>query len=232
MKKITLPDEGVYLFANILMAFSVAMLTAADFGISMIVAPAYLLSQKLTFLTFGQSEYVLQAGVFVLFCVLMKRVKAVYFGSFFTCLLYGAVLDAWRWLVPLFNPNLTAPGSMALPLRVGMFIVGMVLTSLSVALFFRCYWYPQVYDFFVKGVSQRFSLNRTRFKMGFDLCCLAVSVAMSLLLFGTFVGVGFGTLIMACCNGLLIGWFSRLLERYVELKPLFPKLAAAFSLDT
>jgi hypothetical protein len=31
---------------------------------------------------------------------------------------------------------------------------------------------------------------------------------------------------------MLIGWFSRLLERYVELKPLFPKLVAAFSLDT
>ncbi|MBR2338785.1 MAG: hypothetical protein IKA63_04890, partial [Clostridia bacterium] len=60
MKKITLPDEIVYLAATVLLALSVAMLTAADFGISMIVAPAYILSQKLGFLTFGQSEYVIQ----------------------------------------------------------------------------------------------------------------------------------------------------------------------------
>ena len=225
MKKRAFPEEGLYLLAIVLMAFSVAMLTAADFGISMIVAPAYLLSQKFTFLTFGQSEYVLQAVVFVAFCLLMKRVKVVYFSSFLTCLIYGAVLDGWRAIIPLFNPAVTEPGSMALPLRVGMFVVGVVLTSLSVAMFFRSYLYPQVYDFFVKGISGRFSLSLNRFKQAFDLGCLAVSVAMSLLLFGKFVGVGVGTLIMACVNGVLIGWFSRLLDRFVKTEPWCKPLA-------
>ncbi len=231
MKRWVLPDEGVYLFANVLMAFSVAMLTAADFGVSMIVAPAYLISQKFPVLSFGQSEYVLQAGLFIVFCLLMRRVKAVYFGSFATCLLYGAILDTWRTVVPLFNPAVTAPGSMALPLRIGMFVAGTVLTSMAVALFFHCYLYPQVYDFFVKGISARFSLNRTRFKQGFDIGCLVISVGLSLLLFGKFVGVGFGTVIMACCNGWLIGRFTRFLDNRILLKPLFPRLAAAFRLE-
>lgn len=230
MKKLTIPDEGLFLLAVVLMAFSVAMLTAVDFGISMIVAPAYLISQKFPVLTFGQSEYVLQALVFLVFCLLMKKVKVVYFSSFLTCLIYGAVLDGWRVVIPLFNPAVTEPGSMAFPLRVGMFVAGVVLTSLSVAMFFRCYWYPQVYDFFVKGISERFSLNRTRFKQAFDLGCLAVSVTLSLLLFGKFVGVGVGTLIMACVNGFLIGWFSRLLDKWVEVKPRFPRLAKQFDL--
>lgn len=71
------------------------MLTAANFGISMIVAPAYILSLKTGFLTFGQAEYVLQAGLFIVFCLVMRKFKAVYLSSFVTCLIYGAVLDLW-----------------------------------------------------------------------------------------------------------------------------------------
>ena len=68
MKKLKLPSEVVYLAAIVLLAFSVAMLTSVDFGISMIVAPAYILSLVVPNFTFGQAEYVLQAILFVLFC--------------------------------------------------------------------------------------------------------------------------------------------------------------------
>ena len=73
MKKLKLPSEIAYLLAVVLLAFSVAMLSAVDFGLSMIVAPAYVLSQKFTFLTFGQAEYVLQAILFVAFCIIVKK---------------------------------------------------------------------------------------------------------------------------------------------------------------
>ena len=231
MKKITLPDEIVYLAATVLLALSVAMLTAADFGISMIVAPAYILSQKLGFLTFGQSEYVIQSVMFIVFCVLIKKVKAVYFSSFLNCLVYGAILDGWRALVPLFNDTVTAPGSMDLPLRLVLFAVGMVMTSFSIALFFKCYLYPQVYDFFVKGISRHFGIDRTKFKLIFDASCLLVGCAMTLLLFGKFVGIGVGTLIMTVLNGRLIGWSSAWLDKHIELKPLLPRLAKQFELN-
>ena len=64
-KKIKVPSEAVYVASCVLLALAVAMLTAADFGVSMIVAPAYILHLKLGFLTFGQAEYVIQALFFV-----------------------------------------------------------------------------------------------------------------------------------------------------------------------
>ena len=188
MKKLTVYNEIAYLLANALLALAVSILTAANLGISMIVAPAYILSEKVPFLTFGQSEYVLQAVVFVALCLLLKRIKAVYFLSFGTCLLYGWILDAWRTVVPLFNPTITPPGSMDWPLRIALFVVGVLLTSFSVALFFEVYLYPQVYDFFVRSVTAHFDLPRAKFKTAFDCGCLLVSCAMSLLLFGRFVG--------------------------------------------
>ena len=117
MKRIKLYNELTYLIALIFMALAVALTAAADFGVSMIVAPAYLLSLKVSFLTFGQSEYIIQALLFIVFCILMKKVRLVFFISFGTTVLYGAILDLWRWLIPALNPNVTAPGSMELWVR-------------------------------------------------------------------------------------------------------------------
>lgn len=229
-KRITLHSEFVYIISILILSFSVAMVSAADFGLSMIVSPAYILSQKLGFLTFGQSEYVVQAILFIIFCILMKKVKAVYFSSFLTCLIYGAVLDLWRVIIPIFNPSITEPGSMSMPLRITFFAGGTLITALAIAMCFRTYLYPQVYDFFVKGVAERFNLNRTKFKTGFDMTFLAVSCVMTLVFFGKFVGIGVGTLITTLVNGFLIGNFGKLIDKFFEIKPLFPKFAKKFDL--
>ncbi len=230
MKKIKVYSEVVYLVAIIMLSFSVAMITSTNFGVSMIVAPAYILSQKLSFLTFGQSEYIIQGILFIVFCCLMKKVKIVYFSSFLTGIIYGAVLDLWRLIIPHFNPNITVPGSMAFPLRIIYFVIGALLTSLSVALFFKTYLYPQVYDFFVKGISNKFSVSRTKFKTGFDASCLIIASIMTFLFFGKFVGVGIGTIIMTCFNGLIIGIFGKLLDKIFVFEPIYKEFSKKFEL--
>lgn len=226
MKPLRLPSELVYIAALLILSLSVAMTATADFGVSMIVAPAYIVSLKWPLLSFGQAEYVVQGLLFAVLCLLMRRLRAVYFVSFATGLLYGAMLDGWRLFVPLFAP--AAVGTPSVPLRITLLLGGMVMTSFSIALLFRVYLYPQVYDFFVKGVSARFRLNRTRFKQGFDAACLLVSVILSLVLFGGFRGIGWGTLLMTVCNGFLIGWFDRLISKTLDIHPLFKRAAARF----
>lgn len=227
MKKITVSSELIYILAVILLSLAVAILTSANFGISMIVAPAYLLSLKIGVITFGQAEYIVQAGVFVALCVVLKGFKPIYLMSFFTCLIYGAVLDLWRRL-PFFDPSVTAPGSMSLYLRIPMFIIGVLLTAFSVALFFKTYFYPQVYDFFVKTVSRKCGIKLPVFKTAFDLSCLTVGVVMSFCFFGKLTAISWGKLLMALLNGSLIGFFSRMLDRVFEFRPCFEKFAVYF----
>ena len=229
-KKITLHSEFTYAASIILLSFAVAMVSAADFGVSMIVAPAYIISQKLSFLSFGQGEYLVQSILFIVFCILMKKVKLVYLSSFATCLIYGAVLDLWRKVIPVLNPDITAPGSMGMPLRIVLFAAGMLLTSFSVMLFYKTYLYPQVYDFFVKGVSKKYGIDRTKFKIAFDFSCLTLSCILTFVFFRKLVGVGVGTLVMTALNGFIIGFFDRLFDKYVDLKPFFPKFAEKFDL--
>lgn len=76
-KKICISSELAYILAIILLALAVAILTSANFGISMIVAPAYLLSLKIGVITFGQAEYIIQAGVFIMLCLVLKKFRPI-----------------------------------------------------------------------------------------------------------------------------------------------------------
>lgn len=229
MKKIKIYSEIIYLLSIIIISFSVAMLSAVDFGISMIVAPAYILSEKLG-ITFGQSEYIIQAILFIVFCIIVKKVKPIFLVSFLTCLIYGWILDLWRVIIPAFNPQITSPGTLDLWVRIVFFIVGMILTSLAVALSFKAYIYPQVYDFFVNETTKFYKISVSKFKTIFDMSFLTLGVIMSLVFFQGFVGINWGTLVMAVFNGSIISFFSKTFDRFFEPVPLFKGFAKLFKI--
>lgn len=224
MKKPIVHSEPLYVFATVLLAFAVATVTAADFGVSMVVAPAYVLSLYVDFLSFGQAEYVVQGVLFIAFCLLMRKFRVSYLFAFASCLLYGLVLDLWR-LIPIFT---TPAETLGIWWRVAFFVVGELLTALSVAMFFKSYLPPQVNDYFVMGVSERYNIKRSFFKFCFDAGCLVVALVTSLCFFGEIRGVGVGTVIITAVNGFFIGAFSKALDALFEVKPLFPKLKEYF----
>ncbi len=228
LKKIKVPSELVYIIAQLGLTLAVAIMAAADFGVSMIVAPAYIVSQKFTFFTFGQWDYIIQGILFIAFCIAMKRFKFAYFVSFVTCVIYGTVLDMWRAVIPLLNPAVTTPGSMHIALRIAMFIIGELLTAFTVMLFFKTYIYPQVCDIFVKGICEKYGFNQTKCKRIYDACSLSVSVALTLILFGAFVGIGWGTFVVTFINGILIGAFSKWYDKHIETTEIFPRFARLF----
>lgn len=225
--KIKVSSELIYLLANMLLSFSVAMMSAADLGLSMIAAPSFILSRKFDFLTFGQCEYLIQGVEFIIFCILVKKIKLTYFGAFATCIIYGAFLDLWRLVIPAFNPDITAPDSIPMPVRVLFFIIGLFLTAMAVAMHFKTYLYPQVCDFFVKYLSYHFNIDRTKFKKAFDFGCLVLSCILTFVFFVKFVGISWGTAIITVLNGTLIGFFDKALDKVFVFVPTFPKLKKA-----
>ncbi len=228
-KKIKINSEATYIVAILLLSLSVAMLTSANFGISMIVAPAYLLSLKIEFLTFGRAEYVVQAVIFIVLCLVIRKFRPIYLTSFLTCLIYGLALDLWR-MIPFFNTSATPPESLALWARILLFMGGFILTGFSVALFFKTYFYPQVYDFSVKCITARYHFKMFVVKTSVDFTMLGIGLILSFCFFGKLVGIGWGTLVMAVLNGTIIGLFSKLFDRCFEFKPAFPKFASFFDL--
>lgn len=228
MKKIRISNELIYVLAVLVLSFATAMLAAADIGMSMVVAPAYIVSLKVKILTFGQAEYIVQGMLFILFCILMRKIRMLYFFAFVSGLIYGAALDFWRMVIPHFNPELFAPGSLPLSLRVIYFIIGFLLNSLGVALYFKTYFYPQVYEFFVKGISRHFNIALPKFKIGFDMTCLVIASVLSFALFHGLVGIGVGTVVLAFGNGPLIGFYGRWMEKHLDTWERWEKISEKF----
>lgn len=225
-KKLTVPSELAYLVAIVMLAFSIALQAISDFGVSMIVAPAYVLSRKIPFLTFGLAEYAVEGLLLIVFCICMRKVRAVWLTSLLTTVIHGAVLDGWRALVPFLNEDVTPPGSLPLWESILLFAAAIILTAFAIAIAFRVYLYPEVYDLFVKGLSKHFGVHRIHFKIVYDLASLVVAVALSLILFGDLVGIGVGTVVLAFINGTAIGLAGKILDCTVVFRPLLPRLAA------
>jgi len=211
--------ELAYVVGILVLAIGTAFMERADFGMSMVVAPAYLLhlkvSQFLPFFSFGMSEYVFQAVLLVLLSLVMGRVKKSYVLSFVTAFIYGVVLDAVMGLVAMLPYA-------GIVWRVVFYIAGLIVCAVGVALLFYTYFPTEAYELLVKEFSQRFRVAIGKTKTIYDCCSCALSVVLSLCFFGSFVGVNWGTVVCAIVNGWLIGRISKLLEAKFVFKDALP----------
>lgn len=221
MKKIRFPRELSFVLAMLVMPFAIAIMTKANLGLSMIAAPTYIISEKVPFLTYGQTEYIFQALVLIVMCLAVKKCKAMYLTSFLTAFLYGSILDLFIWL--LEPVTLTAMWQ-----RILVFVAGMLLTSLGVALFMNTYLAPCAYDYFVRTVVQEKQLDLRKFKLAFDAAFMLISVTLTLVLFRRFVGITWGTLVIVVCNGNIIAFLNKQMNKRFEFYDIFPQLAKHF----
>lgn len=229
MKKPVLSSEAVYIMATLTTSLGTSLLAAADFGLSMVVAPSYIISLRFSFLTFGQTGYLIQGLLFIALLCILKKVRILYLFSFLSGFFFGSVLDMWRSFIPFLDPGAHPPGSFSFGIRIFCFIAGFLLNSLGVTLYFHTYIYPQVYEFFVKKICEKYQKDLPAFKLCFDLVCLAISLSASLILFRRLRGIGAGTVIISFLNGYLIKLYGNILNRYVIIRPRWESFAARFA---
>lgn len=209
--------ELSYVLGVLILALGTALMERADFGMSMVVAPAYILHLKiggvLPFFTFGMAEYCLQAVLLVLIGVILRRFKLSYLGSFATAVFYGVVLDGWIAVVK-YIPDLGLPG------RIVFFAAGLLFGSVGVALFFHTYITPEAYELLVKEIAEEKQLPISRVKTVYDCISCGVSILLSFIFFGFghFEGVKLGTVFCALINGRLIGAISSRLETHFDFR--------------
>ena len=221
IKRVGKLSELSYVFGILLISLGVTFITKSDFGVSSIVAPAYILHLKMTSLgqlwcTFGTAEYMLQGLLLILMCLIVRRFKWKYLLSFLTSVIYGTVLDGWFFLFGS-DPFDT------LAMRIVSLVIGVLISSAAIAFLFRTYLPQQVYELFVAEVVDRYRLKLQRFKLIFDLSMLALAVVMLWALnVPIWSGIGVGTVICAVFNSLLIGMFGRLYDRYLGFEPALP----------
>ena len=221
MKKRVFHTELAYVLGLVILAVGTAFMEKADFGMSMVVAPAYLvhlkLQETLPFFTFGMAEYMLQAVLLLVMTLLLRRFRPLYLFSFITAVLYGLTLDGVLWAFSALPAESVA-------LRIVWYLLGMLLCAVGISLFFHTYIAPEAYELFVKELSGKYGINIHRFKTGYDCVSCLVSIVLSFSFFGLwrFEGVKLGTILCALVNGSLIGGCTALLERVWTFKDGLP----------
>ena len=220
MMKRTFFTEVSYVAGIIALALGTALMERADFGMSMVVAPAYLIylkvSQYLAWFTFGMAEYCFQAFIIIVLAAVMHRFRRKYLFSFITAVIYGTVLDIMMRIVNIIPEN-------SIPIRTACYISGMIICAIGVSLLFNTYISPEAYELFVKEISERFNLDISKTKTVYDCCSCMSAIAMSFIFigFGRFEGVKLGTVLCALINGSLIGLCSKCFDRYFDFRDAF-----------
>ena len=212
MNQKTFYTEIAYLLGLLILALGTAFMERADFGVSMVVAPAYLIhlkvSEVLPFFSFGMAEYTLQAVVILAMILILRRIKLSYFFSFVTAVLYGLTLDGAMALIALLPEG-------SFGVKLGWFLFGMLLCSIGVSLLFHTYISPEAYELFVKEISAKLQRDIHKCKTAYDCVTCLIAILLSFLFFGFghFEGVKLGTIFCALVNGSLIGrctaWFEK-----------------------
>ena len=217
MKKRVFYTEAAYVIGLCLLAMGTALNQYSGWGISMVVAPAYLvylrLSEVAGWFSFGMAEYLLQAVVLALLSLVMGKGKRAYLFSFVTAVLYGLVLDGCVLLAGML-PDVAAGRAIG-------YILGVLLAASGVCLLFHSYLPPAAYELFVKEVSCRTGIRRPVMKTIYDCASVLLATLMSLLFWGDIRGVGIGTVICAAINGPLIGALSKYLLQAYRMEDKF-----------
>ena len=214
-------SELAYLLGILILAFGTASMEKAGFGVSMVVAPAYLLhlkiSQTLPFYTFGTSEYCLQAVLLILLCLVLRRFKKGYLFSFVTAVIFGLTLDRMIAFLSGFPADTFFQ-------RTIFYVLGVFFCSLGVSFLFHTYIAPEAYELFVKEISANHGFDISKTKTIYDCCSCLAGVILSFIFFGFghFEGVKLGTILCALINGSLIGLISRMLESVFEFRDGLP----------
>lgn len=194
-----------FLLGTLLSAFGIALQTRADMGISMVAAPAYILSLKIPVLSFGISECIVQCVLFLLCCLLIKKFVFGLLWSFFSAIPYAWVLDCMINITGSIQPE-------AFMERMIVFLIGTVILSVGIAFYFRTNLPSQVYEMFVKVLADDKGWNINKVKIIYDWINCITAVLMSIIFFNALQGIGIGTIICTILNGPLIACWGKWLD--------------------
>lgn len=221
MKKISKMNEAAWALGVIFCTLGIALCTKAGLGLSMIAAPVYIIHIKMAgafpWFTQGTSEYIFQGVLLILTCIICRRFKLKYILSFVTALASGFALDGWFLL---FGGNGVVS---SLPLRFVLFFLGVPVTSLAIAFYFRTDLPLQAYELLVSEISDKFGFDKNKVKHVNDACYFAGSVLLALLLNHSLQGVGLGTIFITIVNAPLIALFGKLLDRIFVFDSIFKR---------
>ena len=230
MKRFEKASELMWVFGIIFVAFGVVVCNKTGLGISMVAAPAFIVSERVPFLSAGVAEYLIQGIKLIILCIIVRKFNWRYLLTFCVSVIYGYTINLFVWILGPVSFD-------SVGLRFAMLILGDIIVAFGVACFFRTYLPLQVCELFVAEIAAKFKFDINRVKFAYDYSMLAVSLILAFTLFGDagsfdwstifysdFHSIGPNTLIATLLNAPLIAASGKLIDKIFGASPLFPSL--------
>lgn len=209
MKKNRVLRAAFYAAGLVILALGIVLNTKSGLGVSPIISGAYCVSE-LSGLSFGDMTFALYA-VFVavemaLHCIRRgERPLAVVLGL---DALQLPLSLAFTRFMNLFSAWIPAPAGLAA--RIAVLAAGIILTGIGAAMSLDMRLIPNPGDGIVQALADCFKKPVGLTKNLFDLFCIGVTAAISLIFAHRLIGIGFGTVAAMLGVGRVIALFNRL----------------------
>lgn len=193
-------------------AIGVAVTRRGDLGVSPISSVANVIAEKFTFLTFGNWLIVWNCVLIVGQIILLrKKFNPIQLLQIPLSFLFGWFTDFGVWCTALIPVHVY-------PVRLLMVMIGTVILGFGITLCVIANVVMNSGEAFVKAISDTVHKSFGNVKIAFDIGCVITAVVLSLIFFNfKIVGTREGTIIAAICTGLVVKFFSRLLQKKIKL---------------
>lgn len=193
-------------------AMGVAFTKHGELGVSPISSVANVLSYRFNSLSLGTWliiwNCVLIVGQIV---VLGKEFQMIQFLQLPLSFLFGWFTDFGMWIVSFLPVN-------SYPVRLIMVVVGIVILGFGISLSVIANVIMNSGEAFVKAISDKLHKEFGNVKIAFDIICVVLAIALSVVFFHfSIVGTREGTIISALLTGMVVKFFSNILNQPLNL---------------
>ena len=188
-------------------ALGVAITRHGELGVSPISSVANVMSYQFPSLSLG-TWLILWNGVLIVGQVLMlrKEFQPIQLLQIPLSFLFGSFTDFGMWCVSWVPVD-------SYPVQLAMTLAGVVVLGFGVSLSVIANVIMNSGEAFVKALSDRMKKSFGSVKTGFDICCVLLSILLSLIFFdGSIVGTREGTILSALLTGMAVKFFQKKLQ--------------------
>ena len=206
-KKEVFKRYGLFVISLWFSALGVAFAKCGSLGVSPVSSVANVLSLRFTALTMG--DWLILWSVLLIvgqIAVLRKRYQLIQLLQLPMAFLFGWFTDVGMLIAGRIPVN-------SYHMQLVMVVLGIVILGFGVALSVIANVMFNAGEGFVKALSDVTEKNFGDVKIAFDIFSVALSVVLSLLLFGgRVVGLREGTVLASVCTGLAVKFFTKRLK--------------------
>ena len=203
----TVRGELALMVAVAINSLGVVLMLHSGAGISAISSVPYAFSEVFTRVSLGTWTYIFQGLLVLSLMILRKKFVPYYLLSFVVGFAFGKMIDVHELWIEMLPTPLWGRGL--------YFVLSYLILCFGIALSNHCKMPIVPTDLFPRELSAITKLPYSKIKVPFDVICLTVTAAMTLIFLGHIDGLGIGTVLAAFTMGKVIGIMGDWMDKHL-----------------